>query len=68
MSPAHIPGVSVPRVEDTIGAGDAHAGAVLLALSRGEKLPGAVEFANRVAAEAVAQAGATLADDRILRP
>ena len=67
-APAHVPGVSVPRVEDTIGAGDAHAGAVLLALSRGENMLRAVEFANRVAAEAVTQAGATLTDDRVLRP
>ncbi|MBR5111228.1 MAG: carbohydrate kinase family protein [Clostridia bacterium] len=64
--PLHLPALPVPRVADTIGAGDAHAGAVLLALSRGRKLPDAVAFANRVAAQVVAQAGATLEDDQIL--
>ncbi len=61
-----LPGERVPQVADTIGAGDAHAGAVLLALSRNQPLPDAVAFANRVAARVVAQEGATLADARIL--
>ena len=64
--PLHVPGVPVARVADTIGAGDAHAGAVLLALSRNQPLPDAVAFANRVAARVVAQEGATLADGGIL--
>ena len=64
--PLLFPGVAVPRVADTIGAGDAHAGAVLLALSRNQPLPDAVAFANRVAAQVVVQEGATLADSRIL--
>ena len=34
-----VPGQPVERVADTIGAGDAHAGAVLLGLSRGLSLP-----------------------------
>lgn len=62
----HLPAVPVPQVADTIGAGDAHAGAVLLALSRNQPLPYAVAFANRVAAQVVMQAGATLDDDSIL--
>ena len=64
--PLHVPGVTVSHVADTIGAGDAHAGAVLLALSRNQQLPEAVAFANRVAAQVVAQTGATLTDDNIL--
>jgi sugar/nucleoside kinase (ribokinase family) len=64
--PLHMPGVHVPKVVDTIGAGDAHAGAVLLALSRNQSLPEAVAFANRVAAQVVTHAGATLDDDGIL--
>lgn len=64
--PLHVPGVPAARVADTIGAGDAHAGAVLLALSRNQPLPDAVAFANRVAARVVAQEGATLADGGIL--
>ncbi len=66
-SPLHVPGVPVQRVEDTIGAGDAHAGSVLLGLSRGMPPLEAVEFANRVAASVVTQRGATLQDDRILK-
>ncbi len=62
-----FPGLPVPCVADTIGAGDAHAGAVLLALSRGEPLPQAIAFANRVAAQVVCQEGATLRDDAVLR-
>lgn len=64
--PLHVPGVAVSQVADTIGAGDAHAGAVLLALSRNQPLPEAITFANRVAAQVVTQAGATLDDDGIL--
>ena len=64
--PLHVPGEAVSHVADTIGAGDAHAGAVLLALSRDQTLPDAVAFANRVAARVVAQTGATLKDDSIL--
>ncbi len=66
-APLHVPGAAVAQVADTIGAGDAHAGAVLLALSRNQPLPDAVAFANRVAARVVAQPGATLDDDAILR-
>jgi sugar/nucleoside kinase (ribokinase family) len=66
-TPLHLPGTPVSHVADTIGAGDAHAGAVLLALSRNQPLPDAVAFANRVAAQVVAQTGATLDDDGILR-
>ena len=63
----HIPGVPAVRVTDTIGAGDAHAGAVLLGLSRGWTLADSVAFANRVASLVVAQEGAVLKDDGILK-
>ena len=66
QTPCHVPGVPAERVVDTIGAGDAHAGAILLGLSRGWKLPDAAAFANRVAARVVAQEGATLRDAAIL--
>ena len=67
QSPLHIPAVQDVKVVDTIGAGDAHAGAVLLGLSRGWTLSDSVAFANRVAAKVTAQEGASLKDDRILR-
>ena len=63
----HVPGVPDVAVADTIGAGDAHAGAVLLGLSRGWTLADSAAFANRVAARVVAQEGAELRDDGILR-
>ena len=57
----------VARVEDTIGAGDAHAGALLLAMSRGKPLDAALAFANRVAARVVQVSGASLPEgDRVL--
>ena len=63
----HIPGVPADHVVDTIGAGDAHAGAVLLGLSRGWTMADSAAFANRVAARVVAQEGAALQDDGILK-
>ncbi len=66
-SPLVVPGVPAVRVVDTIGAGDAHAGAVMLALSRGYSLAEATAFANRVSARVVAQEGAVLQDGAILR-
>lgn len=66
-TPVHIPGVKDVRVVDTIGAGDAHAGAVLLGLTRGWTPCDAAAFANRVAAKVVGQEGAALMDDGILR-
>ena len=61
-----IPGVPGVRVVDTIGAGDSHAGAVLLGLSRGWTMTASVRFANQVAAQVVSQEGAILQDSRIL--
>ena len=62
---SHIPGCPVSHVADTIGAGDAHAGALLLGLSRGLSLKDACALANRVAAQAVMQTGATLSDEAL---
>ncbi len=67
-APRHIPGTPATCITDTIGAGDAHAGAVLLGLSRRQSLPEAVVFANRVASRIVAQVGADLKDTAILFP
>ena len=57
-----VPGYPAEHVVDTIGAGDAHAGAVLLGLSRGLSLADAVALGNRVSAAVVQTAGATLSD------
>ena len=57
-----VPGYPAEHVVDTIGAGDAHAGAVLLGLSRGLSLPDAVALGNRVSAAVVQTAGATLSE------
>ncbi|HIU16154.1 MAG TPA: carbohydrate kinase family protein [Candidatus Ventricola intestinavium] len=58
-----VPGVRVQTVVDTIGAGDAHAGATLLGLCRGLSLPDAVALANRVCAKVVQTDGSTLSDE-----
>lgn len=57
-----VPGYPAEHVVDTIGAGDAHAGAVLLGLSRGLSLPDAVALGNHVSAAVVQTAGATLSE------
>lgn len=51
--------VDVPRVEarDTLGAGDAFHGALVVALARGDDLPDACAFASRVASTRVAHVG-----------
>lgn len=59
---ALIPG-QPSRVVDTIGAGDAHIGAVMAAMAEGLPLPRAVARANRIAAAVVAQSGAQLTDE-----
>ena len=60
-----VPGHPAEHVVDTIGAGDAHAGAVLLGLSRGLSLPDAVALGNRISAAVVQTAGATLSDEAL---
>ncbi len=49
-------------VADTIGAGDAHIGAVMAQLQMGTPLPQALATANRVAAAVVSVQGARLDD------
>ena len=57
-----VAGVRAEHVVDTIGAGDAHAGATLLGLSRGMALCDALLLANNVCARVVQTSGATLSD------
>lgn len=57
-----VPGIPAAQVIDTIGAGDAHAGAVLTALSRGKSMKESIAFANRVSSAVVQTEGATLCD------
>ena len=52
----------VPCVADTIGAGDAHCGAVIAGVHCGLSLRSAVERANAIAAAVVGVRGATLTD------
>ena len=62
-----VPGAPVSHVVDTLGAGDSHAGAVLLGLSRGMALRDALALANRVSAAVVQTDGATLSDADFVR-
>lgn len=56
---AVIPAEAV-QVEDTIGAGDAHIGALMAAEAQGLPLKAAAALANRLSAAVVSQAGAEL--------
>lgn len=62
-----VPGAPCEAVVDTIGAGDAHIGAVLSGLSHGMTLEAALALANRVSAAVVATSGATLSDEALAR-
>ena len=62
-----VVGEPAARVVDTIGAGDSHAGATLLGLSRGLSLRSSLALANRVSAAVVATDGATLSDEDFAR-
>lgn len=57
-----VPGAPA-RVVDTIGAGDAHIGAVMACLHRGDALGDALACANRVAAAVVSASGAHVAPE-----
>lgn len=59
---AVLPGDSV-QVEDTIGAGDAHIGAVMAGVADGLSLTEAVIRANQVSAAVVSQQGAELSQE-----
>lgn len=54
------------RVVDTIGAGDAHIGAIMAAEADGYPLPEAAARANIVSAAVVSQAGAELTHDPLI--
>lgn len=62
-----VPAVPARQVVDTIGAGDAHAGAVLTGLCRGLTLREAIAFANRVSSAVVETEGATLREETFRR-
>jgi ribokinase len=54
----HLAAAPVEAIVDTVGAGDAFAGALAAALARGDALEAAVEAALRAAAASLAYAGA----------
>lgn len=57
-----VAGTPADHVVDTIGAGDSHAGATLLGLTRGLPLETCLALANGVSAAVVRTDGATLSD------
>ncbi len=56
----HVPSLPVTRVEDTIGAGDAHAGTLLACLTNGVPMRQALSYANQVAGAVTTVSGASL--------
>ena len=62
-----VAGEPARRVVDTIGAGDAHIGAVMARLHRGDGIEAALACANRVSAAVVGTAGAHPEADVIRR-
>ena len=56
----HIPAQPVKNIVDTIGAGDAHAGALISSMLEGKSLSDAVAFANVMSAKVVESKGSTL--------
>ncbi len=59
----HVPPVKASSVVDTIGAGDAHMGAVIACLQKGMSLYDAIAKANAASALVVAQKGGTISDE-----
>ena len=59
-----VPGVPAVQI-DTTGAGDAHIGAVIACLHRGDTLGEAVRTANRAASKVVSVHGALLDDETV---
>ena len=59
----HVPPVPAESVVDTIGAGDAHMGAVIAGLARGESLYDSIYKANAAAALVVSRKGGTVTDE-----
>lgn len=62
-----VPAVPCAQIADTIGAGDAHIGAVLSGLCYGLTMRESLEMANRVSSAVVGTSGATLSDDALAR-
>lgn len=60
ITKVHIPAQPVENVVDTIGAGDAHAAAVIACMLEGKSLPESVTFANAMSAKVVETKGSTL--------
>ena len=60
ITKVHIPAKPVENVVDTIGAGDAHAGAVIACMIEAKSLSESVAFANAMSAKVVETKGSTL--------
>ncbi|ARQ06179.1 Sugar or nucleoside kinase, ribokinase family [Macrococcoides canis] len=58
----HVSGETV-KVNDTIGAGDSHAGAFISSMAKGMDDKSALKFANKVAAEVVQVSGVGLSEE-----
>lgn len=59
----HVPPVPVDHIVDTIGAGDAHCGAVMAGLAMGLSMYDAIAKANAASSLVVANKGGVLQDD-----
>ena len=55
-----VPAVLVNHIEDTIGAGDTHAGTIIGCLTNGMSLKDSLSYANRTAAAIVGVKGGSL--------
>lgn len=55
-----IPSIPADHVEDTIGAGDAHAGAIIGCLTNGLSLRDSIAYANQVSRIVVSVKGSSL--------
>lgn len=63
----HVPPVKAVKVVDTIGAGDAHMGAVIACLSKGMSLYDAISKANAASSLVVARKGGTISDEDFIQ-
>ena len=63
----HVPPVKAEAVVDTIGAGDAHMGAVIACLSKGMSLYQSIASANRAASLVVSRKGGTVSHEDFLQ-
>lgn len=60
-----IPSIPAAHVEDTIGAGDSHAGTIIACLTKGMPTRDAIACANKVAAAVVGVKGIGLSKDQV---